>query len=113
MLVISLINAKVSAVKITQQVVNTQEMNNEYHIASFVAHAQLEQLTVVEAHIESIEGAEIHAKSPEGKIVFTIEDDSQKAIGRKIDQIKEHSGLLSFSPVYHQYLPEEAQESTQ
>lgn len=77
----------------------------EYHVASFVAHALLADLTAVKQAINQIEGAELHAVSPEGKIVLTIEDTSQSNIGQKIDQLKHHPGLLSLSPVYHQFLP--------
>ena len=83
---------------------------NEYHVASFVAHALAESLTEVKSAIAATEGAEIHAVSPEGKIVFTLEGLSQKSIGKKIDQLKYHTGLYNLSPVYHQFLTE-SQES--
>ncbi|MCJ8321691.1 MAG: chaperone NapD [Colwellia sp.] len=79
---------------------------DEYHIASFVAQAMITKLVEVKEAITSTEGAEIHATSPEGKIVFTLEGKSQKSIGRRIDQLKIHTGLLNLSPVYHQYIDE-------
>ncbi|WDE12765.1 chaperone NapD [Thalassomonas haliotis] len=78
----------------------------EYHVASFVAHALAAQLDEVQQEITQLQGAEIHAVSPEGKIVFTIEDSSQKGIGQKIDALKYHTGLYNLAPVYHQFLPE-------
>ncbi|MGB1199890.1 MAG: chaperone NapD [Thalassotalea sp.] len=80
---------------------------NEYHVASFVAHAMLDQIEHVSNEIKITEGAEIHAASEQGKIVFTIEASSQKKIGFLIDQLKHHTGLLSLSPVYHQFLTEQ------
>ncbi|MEW6992167.1 chaperone NapD [Colwelliaceae bacterium 6441] len=80
---------------------------NEYHVASFVAHALQEHITELKEEITQTEGAEIHAVSDEGKIVFTIEAASQKKIGFLIDQLKHHVGLLSLSPIYHQFLTEE------
>ena len=77
---------------------------DEYHIASFVAHAIATRLDEVKQVITNTTGAEIHATTPEGKIVFTLEGDSQKAIGRRIDELKFHTGLLNLSPVYHQYI---------
>ena len=76
----------------------------EYHIASFVAHAMITKLAEVKEAITQTTGAEIHATSPEGKIVFTLEGSSQKSIGRRIDELKIHTGLLNLSPVYHQYI---------
>lgn len=79
----------------------------EYHVASFVAHAMKKNITQVTEEITCTEGAEIHAVSEEGKIVFTLEASSQKKIGCLIDQLKHHVGLLSLSPIYHQFLTEE------
>jgi nitrate reductase NapD len=80
---------------------------NEYHVASFVAQAMQKNIPDVTEEITKTEGAEIHAVSDEGKIVFTIEASSQKKIGFLIDQLKHHVGLLSLSPIYHQFLTEE------
>lgn len=79
----------------------------EYHVASFVAHAQSQHLNELRDEISATEGAEIHAISEQGKIVFTIEAASQNKIGFLIDQLKHHIGLLSLSPIYHQFLTEE------
>ena len=88
---------------------SNEDHNQEYHVASFIAHAMATALDDVQQEIKTIEGAEIHAVSPEGKIVFTIEDFSQKGIGQKIDTLKYHAGLMNLSPVYHQFLPENNQ----
>lgn len=80
---------------------------HEYHVASFIAHALKQHITGLTEEITQTEGAEIHAISDEGKIVFTLEASSQKKIGYLIDQLKHHTGLLSLSPVYHQFLTEE------
>ena len=80
---------------------------NEYHVASFVAHAMQKNIAEVTQEITSTEGAEVHAVSEVGKIVFTIEASSQKKIGFLIDQLKHHVGLLNLSPIYHQFLTEE------
>lgn len=79
---------------------------DEYHIASFVAFAILTKLNEVKEAINNTIGSEIHATSPEGKVVFTLEGSSQKVIGKRIDELKFHTGLINLSPVYHQYLDE-------
>ncbi len=78
----------------------------EYHVASFVAQAIASQLSEVEQAITASKGSEIHAVTLEGKIVFTLEACTQQAIGKLIDKLKYHTGLLSLAPVYHQYLNE-------
>ena len=80
----------------------------EYHVASFVLQAIPEQANELKNVIQAIKGAEIHAVSEQGKIVFTLEDNSQKAIGKAIDKLKYHQGILSLAPVYHQFLPADA-----
>ena len=82
---------------------NTNSLKNqEYHVASFVANAMNGNVQQVKQSINDIDGTEIHGVSPTGKIVFTIEDSSHRAIGNKIDLLKNHEGLLSLLPVYHQ-----------
>ncbi len=81
--------------------------SDEYHVASFIAHAVLQNIEEIKQKISAITGAEIHATSETGKIVFTIEASSQKQIGRCTEQIQNSTGLLSLSPVYHQFLNEE------
>jgi periplasmic nitrate reductase NapD len=83
------------------------DKKDEYHVASFVAHALPKHISDVSTAITSTEGAEIHATSPEGKIIFTLEGPTQQSIGRKIDILKHHKGLSALSPVYHQYLAED------
>jgi len=85
---------------------NNQTVTDEYHIASFVAHAMAEAIEDVSNAINAVEGAEVHATGETGKIVFTVEAPSQKKIGRHIDELRQHAGLLSLSPVYHQFLEE-------
>ncbi|AWB66870.1 hypothetical protein C2869_10685 [Saccharobesus litoralis] len=79
----------------------------EYHVASFVAQAIPAQIQKVQNSILSQAGSEIHAVSDEGKIVFTIEADSQNRIGKTIDDIKQDSAILTLAPVYHQFLTEQ------
>lgn len=79
---------------------------NEYHIASFVAQANQENLADVQEKINLVVGAEVHAVSPEGKIVFTIEDNNQHKISQKVEELKYCQGMLTIAPVYHQFLPE-------
>ena len=79
----------------------------EYHVASFVAHVPVEYIDEVSELISLQQGGQVHAVSEEGKIVFTIEASSHKAIDHLITPIRIHSQVLSLSPVYHQYLNEQ------
>lgn len=80
--------------------------SEEYHVVSFVAHAAQSHIEEIKAQISQVEGTEIHAVSDEGKIVLTIEGRGQREIDQKLATFKYHDGLLTVSPVYHQFLPE-------
>jgi nitrate reductase NapD len=92
---------------------NNNKPTAEYHVASLVAYAMKGHVSEVQSAINAIEGAEIHVTSDEGKIVFTIESDNHKAIGKKMDLLRVHTGLINLSPVYHQVLDESELEITE
>ncbi|WP_448551432.1 chaperone NapD [Thalassotalea montiporae] len=79
---------------------------NEYHIASFVAQAPPQLVEALSHFVNSYQGCEVHGHSEQGKIVFTVEATSQKAIAKIVDQIRLTDEFLSISPVYHQFLTE-------
>ena len=91
---------------------STAKSTDEYHVASLVAYAMKEHISDVQDAINAVEGAEIHATSDAGKIVFTLEGDSHKSIGKKMDILRVHKGLINLSPVYHQFLDESTEEKT-
>ncbi len=94
----------------------TQNANNqlsEYHVASFVAYCILAEVEIVKKAITDVDGTEIHAISDEGKIVFTIESHSHKDIGKKMDILGIHTGIINLSPVYHQLLDERSKDSAE
>lgn len=90
---------------------NTNNQPSEYHVASFVAYCILTEVETVKKAITDVDGTEIHATSEEGKIVFTIESHSHKDIGKKMDILGIHTGIINLSPVYHQVLDESNNDS--
>jgi len=86
---------------------NKDNQPSEYHVASFVAYCTLARVDEVKQAILAYEGTEIHATSDAGKIVFTIEGDTHKGIGKTMDLLGVHTGIINLSPVYHQVLDEE------
>lgn len=80
-------------------------MSQEYHVTSLVVHAAPNTLQQVEANIHALVGCDIHAVTPEGKLVVTLEGDSQKAILDNVEAINALSGVLSASLIYHQVEP--------
>ena len=91
---------------------NNDTSPSEYHVASLVAYCILTEVEKVKEAITEIDGTEIHATSDEGKIVFTIEGSSHKDLGKKMDVLRVHSGLINLSPVYHQVLDESTEKAS-
>lgn len=89
----------------------TTKQASEYHVASLVAYCILTEVEAVKEAIIAVDGTEIHATSDEGKIVFTIEGISHKDIGKKMDILRVHTGMINLSPVYHQVLDESADDT--
>jgi nitrate reductase NapD len=82
------------------------EVEEEYHVASFVAQITPGHEPQIKALLNDTPGAEIHAISETGKVVFTIEAAGQWIIGKHIDAIKSNAGFLTLAPVYHEYTTE-------
>ncbi|MFQ6370826.1 chaperone NapD [Shewanella sp. YIC-542] len=80
----------------------SQQTSQEYHITSLVIHAAPGHLPTVSHHIARLAGCEIHASTPEGKLVITIEGDSQQQVLTQVEAINQLPDVLSSSLVYHQ-----------
>jgi nitrate reductase NapD len=91
----------------------THVQASEYHVASLVAYCTLTEIDTVKKAIEQVDGTEIHGTNDTGKIVFTIEGTSHKDIGKKMDVLRVHNGILNLSPVYHQFLDESTEQKTE
>jgi nitrate reductase NapD len=55
-------------------------------------------------------GVELHAISPEGKLIVTIETDSDRETVAAYERISKTDGVLSAAMVYHQIESEPDQE---
>lgn len=80
--------------------------NSEYHIASFIAQGLPEDSQSIATFIAAQKGGEVHVIGDNGKVVFTIEGDSQKAIDKRLAPIHMNEKVQALSPVYHEYIPE-------
>lgn len=72
------------------------------NLVSMVMMTRPERLTVFKEKIASVDGAEIHVASAEGKLVVTVEADSQRALLQRIETLQNLDGLVASNLVYHQ-----------
>lgn len=78
-------------------------MTQEFHVSSLVVLTQPMLRHQLAEQITALEGAEVHAVSEEGKLVVTLEGESQLPIMAAIDAIQAMPGVLSAALIYHQF----------
>ncbi len=80
------------------------------NVSSLIVNAQVGQATAVQALLTQQAGVEVHAASPEGKLIVTIETDSDRETIAAYERISKTDGVLSAAMVYHQIESEPDQE---
>ena len=80
------------------------------NVSSLIVNAQVGQAHAVQALLTQQAGVEIHAASPEGKLIVTIETDSDRETIAAYERISKTDGVLSAAMVYHQIESEPDQE---
>lgn len=73
------------------------------NISSIIVHAQPTELASVRGSLEQIPGVEVHAATDDGKLVVTIETDTDGETARTFDRINAMDGVMSAAMVFHQF----------
>ncbi len=73
------------------------------NISSVLVNARANLMTQVQIGLATLNGVEIHAATEEGRLIVTIEADSDQAVANMFEEINHLPGVLSASMVYHQY----------
>jgi len=76
-------------------------MARELHISSLVVHARPEALARIRPALTRLAGVEIHAEAPNGKMVITLETESEQTIVEHINTISLLDGVLAATLVFH------------
>ena len=80
-----------------------ESLEGEYHISSVIVQFKQSEQCSVKRGIEELEGAEIRAADDDqGKLVVVIEHETERGMVSIIDQLKDMSGVVNVSMVYHQ-----------
>ena len=77
-------------------------IETEFHITSLVVHAASAEREALQQAINGLAGTEIHACTADGKLIVTIEGESQRQILDQVEAINGFAGVLSSSLIYHQ-----------
>ena len=78
---------------------NASNMN----ISSIIVHAKPTELSSVRVNLEQIPGVEIHAATDDGKLVVTIETETDGETASTFDRINVMDGVMSAAMVFHQF----------
>ncbi len=73
------------------------------NISSIIVHAKPTELLSVRGNIEQIPGVEIHAVTDDGKLVVTIESETDGETAGIFDRINVMDGVMSAAMVFHQF----------
>ena len=80
------------------------------NVSSLIVNAKDGQVLAVQALLTQQSGVEVHAASPEGKLIVTIETESDRDTVAAYERISRTDGVLSAAMVYHQIESEPDQE---
>lgn len=73
------------------------------NISSIIVHAKPTELASVRGQLERIPGVEIHAATDDGRLVVTIETDTDGETAGTFDRINLMDGVMSAAMVFHQF----------
>ena len=73
------------------------------NISSIIVHAQPTELASVRGSLEQIPGVEVHAATDDGKLIVTIETDTDGETAGTFDRINAMDGVMSAAMVFHQF----------
>lgn len=72
------------------------------NISSAIVYAKPGSSPSLRAHLSSLEGVEVHAASEDGKIIITLESESDRGAVDQYEAIGREEGVLNVAMVYQQ-----------
>ena len=78
-------------------------MTAECHISSLVVHSHPDRIQSIIETITSLEGAEIHGGADSGKLIVTLETETESQVVERINVIQLLEGVLAATLVFHHF----------
>ena len=85
-------------------------MSSEINISGLLVHALPDKAEAVRARLLQLPGIEVHAVSPEGRLVVTLENASDREMADTFERVQTLPDVLSASLIYHH--SEDTQETS-
>lgn len=80
------------------------------NLASLNVDVMPDRAALVCRSLLEMAGVEVHAATPEGKLIVTVEADSDAGLVAIHERIVQVDGVMSVALVYHQFDPDPDQE---
>jgi nitrate reductase NapD len=85
-------------------------MTGECHISSLVVHSRPDRVSSIVESLSSIKGAEVHGGAETGKLIVTLETDTESQVVERINAIQLLDGVLATTLVFHHFEPVQERE---
>jgi len=83
------------------------------HITGVLVQANPKKLRQVRSRLATLPGVEIHAVTEEGRMVVTVEGDSDRDMAETFDRFNKIDGVISAAMVYHHFESDPEREASQ
>ena len=80
-------------------------MSRECHISSLVVHGLPDRIPYIARSIGFLDGAEIHGGEEAGKLIVTLETETESQVVERINAIQLLDGVLAATLVFHHFEP--------
>ncbi len=71
------------------------------NICSAIVHAKPENAGAVQVNLEKLSGVEVHAGVEQGKLVVTLEGETDDALADKMTKFNDVDGVINTVMIYH------------
>ena len=78
-------------------------MTESINICGVLIHGRPEDAAKLTERIETIPGTQVHHAADNGRMVVTVEADSERVAGDRMLELNNIEGVLSASLVYHHF----------
>lgn len=77
------------------------------NISGVIVRARPENVAAVRKRLAAIDGVDVHAATEDGRLIVTVEEESDRLLADAVLRLNSVPGVLAASMVYHQYDDEE------
>jgi len=85
-------------------------MTAECHISSLVVHSRPDRVQSIIASLDLIDGTEVHGGAETGKLIVTLETETESQVVERINAIQLLDGVLAATLVFHHFEPVQERE---